>query len=237
VVGISIDQFGVEMAFIPAGPFTMGFDRDENAKPAHLVMLADYYIDVYEVTNDSYKACVDAGACAAPKEKFSNTHPDYYGNPEFGRYPVLMVDWQAAQNYCAWRGGRLPTEAEWEKAARGDQELHYPWGRLLNCDKANYSQCVQDTSEVGSYPDSASPYGLYDLAGNVMEWLNDWYNVGYYASSPESNPTGPETGIKRVVRGGGWTSQPEELFAYHRTALSPDVFYLYLGFRCARPAG
>ncbi len=204
---------------IPAGPFQMGCDSDNPNEPTtatatnsplHTVTLSGYYIDKYEVTNARYQACVDAGACTAPHSSRSYTRDSYYGNPTYANYPVIYVDWYQADAFCAWEGKRLPTEAEWEKAARGANSTRvYPWGDAApTCDLVNgyvnvdgsWKYCVGDTAAVGSYPAGASPYGVMDLSGNVWEWANDCMLAGGHSISPGSNPPGPETGSSRGAR-------------------------------------
>jgi len=263
------DVHNVPMVYIPAGPFTMGGSADvglaeckkywykpdeckrdnyTDEEPAHTVTLDAFYIDQYEVTNARYAECVQAGKCAAPGETKSYTRDNYYGNPQYNDYPVITVDWNQAKAYCEWRGGRLPTEAEWEKAARGTDGRTYPWGnefdgsRVNFCDKnctfdwanKNYDDGYADTAPVGSYPGGVSPYGVYDLAGNVWEWVNDWYGSGYYGGSPATNPLGPTSGDNRVRRGGGWGNDPHRVRAAFRFRFAPDLRNNLIGFRCAR---
>ncbi|GAB4504909.1 MAG: hypothetical protein Fur0043_19040 [Anaerolineales bacterium] len=228
------DAKGVPMRLVPAGEFTMGSNSGYDEKPVHTVYLDAFYMDKYEVTNALYKACVDAGVCDPPKESNSHTRDSYYGNPEFDDYPVIYVDWNMAKAYCQWRGARLPTEAEWEKAARGTDGRTYPWGEGIDCDKANYDGCKGDTTKVGSYENGKSPYGLYDLAGNVWEWVADWYSDTYYQSSPSSNPLGPSSGQYRVLRGGSWGSDGDGVRSANRSDGASDLIYFLVGFRCAR---
>jgi len=234
---------------IPAGDFVMGCATgdsqcDSDESPKHTVYLSEYKIQKYEVTNAQYKACVDAGACTAPSDFSSYTRSSYYGNATYDNYPVIYVDWHQASAYCAWIGGRLPTEAEWEKAARGPspREVIYPWGNdTPTCSLVNgyvSGDCVGDTSEVGSYPAGASYYGVMDLAGNVWEWVNDWYDDAYYATSPSTDPQGPVSSPYgfRVLRGGSWNYliYSSYLRASFRNNNFPSHSNYYIGFRCAQ---
>ena len=232
-----------EMVTVPAGPFRMGCDPAHNdgyecyaeEVPLHTVTLSAYKIGKYEVTNEQYENCVEAGGCTAPWDSKSWTRSSYYGNPEYSNYPVIYVNWIQAKTYCTWTGGRLPTEAEWEKAARGPKPSAYPWGDSTpDCSMANFSGCVGDTSEVGSYPTEASYYGAMDMAGNVWEWVNDWYLATYYNNSPSRNPIGPGKGSSRVLRGGSWFFDSNYLRVSYRNWFPPEFRNVIFGFRCAR---
>ncbi len=265
------------MVLVPGGLFQMGckpgnpydpycggdyFNGERMETPLHWVNVSTFYIDKYEVTNARYAACVKAGKCLAPRSYSSSTRRRYYDDPAFANYPVLNVDWYQAAQFCAWDGKRLPTEAEWEKAARGPDDIRiYPWGNTgLNCGRANYyawsGYCVGDTTEVGHYPGDISPYGAMDMTGNAWEWVSDWYDRYYYQSSPLDDPTGPsgpqsypDCSNCRVVRGGAWDWRdryarisyrgrlPTDYFAapYHASPNPPSSpFMAHLGFRCAK---
>jgi formylglycine-generating enzyme required for sulfatase activity len=234
-------QSGAMMVKVPAGAFTMGGpDGGPDSMPAHTVILSDYYIDRYEVTNAQYRACVEADVCRPPANSASYTRQNYFTNNQFDDYPVLQVNWEQAFTYCGWREARLPTEAEWEKAARGTDERTYPWGEGIDCSMANWATssgtCVGDTTAVGSYPDGAGAFGVHDMAGNVWEWVADWYAEDYYAKSPTENPRGPEDGELRVLRGGSWVSNDFNVRVVFRNNLEPGSTSSNIGFRCARPA-
>jgi formylglycine-generating enzyme required for sulfatase activity len=224
------DPAGVPMVLVPAGSFTMGSDTNQaEARPAHTVYLDAYYIDTFEVTNRLYQACADAGECITGGGT-------YLRNPVFAEYPAMDVTWYAAQKYCEWRGGSLPTEAQWEKAARGTDERKFPWGNdPINCQLARYGDCGWFAVPVGQHPEGASPYGAQDMAGNAWEWTHDWYAADYYSVSPEQNPTGPEesTGWKST-RGGAWFYEGDLMSSIWRNHAPPTAHYLYVGFRCAR---
>ncbi len=231
------DTKGVSMLLVPAGVFLMGSDEfEDREKPSHTVDLPAYYIDKFEATNKFYKDCVDAGWCIPPAKSSSATRPSYYGNPEFDDYPVSYINWNMAKGFCDWRGARLPTEAEWEKAARGSNGRNYPWGNALNCDYANYQGCNKDTTMVGSYESGKSPYGVYDMAGNVWEWVNDWYDEKYYLTLGDNsfNPLGPTEGDARILHGGAWYYiNGPNVRSSLRGWESPDVWDLLFGVRCA----
>lgn len=229
------DNIVVDQFFVPAGPFGMGFDGGEpDERPAHRVELDAFWIDRTEVTIGQYAACVAEGVCTPPDNYRSFTRPSYYEEPGFENYPVIYVTWEQANAFCTWAGGRLPTEAEWEKAIRGPDGFLDDWAETTSrCELANVDGCYGDTNEVGSTPGWASPFGTVDMAGNVWEWVNDWYDEAYYANSPAANPPGPaETGLK-VIRGGGWTFDGGQHFNTIRRSMEPDSATHNLGFRCA----
>ncbi len=210
---------------IPAGDFQMGIENGGNDEaPVHTVYLNEYQIGKYEVTNEQYNQCIQSGACKGTVVTDKIDHP------------VVNVDWYQAKTYCEWAGGRLPTEAEWEKAARGTDGRTYPWGEGIDCSYANYwgSNCGGDSTPVGSYESGKSPYGAYDMAGNVWEWVNDWYDENYYQNSPSSNPLGPDTGQVRVLRGGAWSHYGDNVRSSNRLRYFPTNSFSYLGFRCSR---
>jgi serine/threonine-protein kinase len=229
---------GMVMVYVPAGEFRMGSDEGfSDEVPVHAVYLDAYWIDQTEVTNGMYAQCAAEGGCEIPDYKASNTRDEYYGNPLYENYPVISQTWHESQAYCEWAGRRLPTEAEWEKAARGTDERTYPWGEGINCNLAHYRDCgVSDTTRVGSYPGSASPYGAMDMAGNVKEWVSDKYGRGYYRREAAGwNPTGPLIGQSLVARGGSWFDRD----IYLRSAMrwewehGPEWTNKTHGIRCA----
>jgi serine/threonine-protein kinase len=197
---------GMTLIYVPAGEFTMGSDQGAGDElPIHTVYLDAFWIDRIEVTNAMYNKCLKAGECNPYDPIRSSTRDPYFGNLAYDDYPVIFVTWENASTYCAWAGRRLPTEAEWEKAARGLDGREYPWGNdAPNRILLNSNNAVGDTTKVGDYPNAASPYGALDMAGNVWEWVQDWYSGTYYESSPAANPLGPDSGTYRVQRGGSW---------------------------------
>jgi formylglycine-generating enzyme required for sulfatase activity len=238
-----------KMALIPASKFTMGCNAaidvcKTGETPLHKVYLDDYAIDLLEVSNRQYAACVAAGDCLPPAANASITRGAYFNDPQYADYPVMAVNWFQAADYCAWVGKRLPTEAEWEKAARGDDDTRiYPWGDdHPRCAWVNYLAgdgfCVGDAAPAGVYPDGASPYGVLDLAGNVWEWVADWYAEDYYSRYPVNdwprNPVGPSSGEHRVIRGGGWDMGAESMRLARRQHGVDIDLDTATGFRCAR---
>lgn len=227
---------GAAMMYVPAGDFTMGSnDGGSDEKPVHTVYLDAFWIDKFEVTNALYKKCVDADKCLPPNNTSSYTRSSYYGNSQFNNYPVIYVSWDDANKYCTWTGKKLPTEAQWEKAARGTDGRIYPWGNAFDGAKLNSwdsNPRPGDTTAVGSYPSGASPYGAMDMAGNVWEWVADWYSSSYYTSS-RNNPTGPSSGQYHVVRGGSWLNPSDTVRGAVRHLNTPDSRSSLLGFRCA----
>jgi formylglycine-generating enzyme required for sulfatase activity len=196
-------------------------------------------MDPFEVTNARYRACVAQGRCQRPKLLSSQLRADYYENERYGDYPVIHVDFYQAETFCHAAGGRLPTEAEWEKAARGaaPSSRVFPWGdQGPDCALANFGGprgCLGDTDRVGRRPLGRSPSGLFDLAGNVWEWVSDWYDPGYYAASPARDPEGPSQGTLKVLRGGCWQSGASSLRVSCRKPSLPSTWANNIGFRCA----
>jgi formylglycine-generating enzyme required for sulfatase activity len=220
------------MVSVPAGKFWMGCNEQvdtqcrDNEKPYHRVYLDAFYIDKFLVTQAEYNECVNSGTCTA-NQKFNR----FTGV----RQPVVGVSWDDANTYCEWAGKRLPTEAEWEKAARGTEGRVYPWGNSIDATKANYADLkIGKTSKVGSYPSGASPYGAMDMAGNVWEWVADWHDENYYSNSPSKNPKGPDSGTYRVLRGGGWDSVARLIRSSYRDMSNPTSRGNGGGFRCVQ---
>jgi formylglycine-generating enzyme required for sulfatase activity len=220
---------GMPQVYVPAGTVRMGgldvHADEQDELPAHNVALDAFWIDQLEVTNAMYMLCVQTGDCSLPGDWASDRRFDYFNTEEFKDYPVVHVTWEQANIYCDWAGRRLPTEAEWERAARGDDFRNYPWGDEPPNEKyANFSRLVNDTSRVGSYAAGASPFGALDMAGNVWEWVSDLYRTEYYRISPDHNPTGPEsnTTYLRVIRGGSFQDEWADLRVSKRgEALGP----------------
>ncbi len=230
---------GQDMVEIPAGEFWMGCNEDvdqacnQDEKPGRLVYLDAYAIDPYEVTVADYQRCLDASACSA--EGLTALNSCNWNERGHLNHPVNCVNWEQAQAYCQWAGKRLPTEAEWEKAARGTQKFVYPWGNEWDVSKANFLESKQGgTVLVGSYSTGVSPYGVYDLAGNVGEWVQDWYAKEYYDKAPVRNPRGSGHGELKVMRGGSWRQEAWGLRTSARLKSDPGGRHNGVGFRCAR---
>lgn len=221
------------MVTIPAGEFLMGADdREDDERPAHTVFVEEFAIDVHEVTNEEFAFFVEQTGYVTEAEQAgeSETWRTYFTEGR-ERHPVVKVTWADADAYCRWAGKRLPTEAEWEKAARGTDGRIYPWGNDWDPAKANSRESgYRGTLVVGSLPDGASPYGVMDMAGNVWEWTADWYDA--YPGSPTTSPYFGQQ--YRVTRGGGWFSDPSHLRTSNRSATAPEARNDDLGFRCAR---
>jgi formylglycine-generating enzyme required for sulfatase activity len=257
---------GMAMVYVPAGEFDMGSTDDEvdhalqlcnryincarwwfeREQPMHTVALNGFWIDHTEVTNAQYRQCVEARKCQVPI--ICGPGEPAYDDPSKTDHPVVCVHWNDAQAYCAWAGTRLPTEAEWEYAARGPEGRRYPWGETFdgmrlnfcdaNCERRYADETADDgytdTAPVGSYPAGASWCGALDMAGNVWEWAADWYADDYYGRSTPQNPTGPSSGKYRVLRGGSWDDVTYSLRGAYRYGFDPDSVWLLAGFRCAK---
>jgi len=242
-----------EMVLVPAGPFLMGSDKKVDPKayltemPQHTVHLDAYEIDKHEVTTVQFLKFVLATA-RAPLIDWRYDGGNFQDT--MVNHPVMHVSWQEATDYCTWAGKRLPTEAEWEKAARGEDGRIYPWGdQPAGLSRANFgrgglSGPVRDRPErlmlyppiisVDKYENALSPYGAYQMAGNVAEWVADWYDKEYYKTAPDKNPKGPEKGTQRAFRGGGWIDSTPSVRVAQRNGTEPTTKMNWLGFRCAR---
>jgi len=255
------DADGMKLFYIPQDAFMMGWEETDSEEiQAHKVYLDGYWIDETEVTNEMYARFLnEVGNIVVEGELFAYLEQDEYDQlyiedgiwmalEGYEKHPVAQVTWFGAEAYCEWAGRRLPTEAEWEKAAKGLSGFLYPWGEspaagnLLNFADLNTTARFADesiddgfaeTAPVGSYPDGASEYGLLDMAGNVKEWVADWYDKNYYANSPAKNPQGPENGELRVLRGGGWYDSLLNSSTVHRMYQKPVYHKPFIGFRCA----
>lgn len=241
--GLGLD--GAPMVLVPAGPFTMGSDEGlPNERPVHTVALDAYYIDQYEVTLSRYRRFLEEAKQESPPTW------DDEAAVTVGDRPAIGMRWGAAAAYCQWAGKRLPTEAEWEKAARGTDGRRYPWGEMQPfIDIANYNRGLWVSEAITLAPVTSgldgmsvrhglteggkSPFGLSHMAGNAAEWVADWYGRDYYQKSPAQNPTGPATGEKRVIRGGSWADLPVALRVTGRLSAEPDFEDRTIGFRCA----
>lgn len=236
---------GVPMVLIPEGSFPMGVphgDRDggRDEYPRHDVFVNNFYIDKFELTNSRYLEFVKATNHRIPQNPKNATRNLWQGDTiteSLADRPVVNVDWADANAYCQWAGKRLPTEAEWEKAAKGTADRRFPWGNVEPTNKhLNFNQQwigEKTLMPVGSYELGKSPFGVYDMAGNVWEWVNDWYDAKYYEKSPAKNPTGPETGTKRVLRGSGWQNETPTVRIFTRVDSDPTIRNESTGFRCA----
>ncbi len=228
----------MELIYVPAGEFLMGStqndtNRDVNEEPQHRVYLDTFWISKTQVTNTMFNACVAAGIC-----KYSvsaATNPNYL-DPLYATHPVIYVSWDMAQIYCDWTGGRLPTEAQWEKAARGPNGAKYPWGEDQPREKfVNVNNFIGNTTTAGLFPFGKSFYGALDMGGNVREWVSDWYDANYYQVSPASNPQGPETGEFKVLKGASYADPFRYTRPANRLTHEPGSPGAVRGFRCVYP--
>ena len=228
----------MRLAFIPAGEFLMGSNRNDSSKsddelPQHSVYLDAFWISTTQVTNAMFNTCVNAGVCLYSVSH--TTNPNYL-NPLYANHPVVYVSWQAAQTYCSWTGGRLPTEAEWEKAARGPEGLRYAWGEELPRLKfVNAANEYGTTTIVGLFPYGKSYYSTFDMGGNVREWVYDWYDPTYYQYASDRNPAGPENGEKKVLKGASFSDDYGYCRAANREAHVPLSPGNVRSFRCVYP--
>ena len=226
---------------IPAGEFQMGSENgDDNEKPVHPVDVDEFQIGKFEVTNHQYAQCVKAGVCKGgglEYQDLAGSRLNLLNDVNYADHPVVVVSWLQAQTYCEWIGARLPTEAEWEKAARGADGRTFPWGNDFPAlELLNFNSDIGGAAQVGNYSNGVSPYGVYDMAGNVWEWVNDWYQSDYYATLGDktSNPQGPSSGDGRVLRGGSWLNLEGNVRSALRGWSYPSDTYSSVGFRCAR---
>lgn len=225
---------GAELVYIPGGEFVMGGERRDHYAPRHDVKVKSFYIGKYEVTNAQYKKFCDATKRKYPENP--NWDDNYFlGKPD---YPVLYVTWRDASDFAKWAGGRLPTEAEWEYACKGGTNTLFYWGDELSHDHLNYRGTGgvdqwENTSPVDSFP--PNQFGLYDMLGNVWEWVNDWHDPDYYKKSPKDNPKGPQKGDLRVIKGDDWYDDHNEGCA-DRDYRNPKDTKDFRGFRIAKDA-
>ena len=246
---------GMVQVFVPAGSFRMGAldaNAEDDEKPDHQVTMSAFWMDKLEVTNAMYLLCVQAGACEPPAEFKSEHHDTYFNTEEYADFPVIYVTWGDATDYCSWAGKRLPTEAEWEHAARGDDFRNFPWGdERPGAVQANFNYQIRDITRVGSFPAGASPYGILDMSGNVWEWVSDFYDASYYTSAAVSNPTGPVAAVgyghRHTIRGGsyqdaeknvrvsarGFSNGPDPDAADMESVEYKGESSFKIGFRCA----
>jgi formylglycine-generating enzyme required for sulfatase activity len=256
VLGVPKGKDQAPMISITEGCFQMGTNNVgsdssqglSNERPEHTVCLKPYDIDLFEVTIQQYAKFAEATKYDLPPLW------DDEALTSAGDRPVVGVTWKDAEAYCKWAGKRLPTEAEWEKAARGTDDRRYPWGQMQPFpDIANYNRGAWVSYAItlapvksgvegmsirhGTKTGGRSPYGLYHMAGNVAEWVADWYDREYYTQSPKDNPTGPGTGERKAFRGGSWNDSPRNLRVTARFAAEPDYQDQSVGFRCAMSAG
>jgi formylglycine-generating enzyme required for sulfatase activity len=238
---------GAPMALIPEGPFDMGVpkaarDGGFDERPNHEVFVDSFYMDIYEVTNGRYLQFVTETGHRVPQHPTDASKGLWKGNmmPEsVTDLPVINVDWFDAKAYCQWAGKRLPTEAEWEKAAKGQNDWRFAWGDVEpTTEHANFNQIgwrgEATLVQVGIYEKGKSPYGIYDVAGNVWEWVSDWYQVDYYSHSPTHNPKGPKTGKYKAVRSSGWQGETPQMRVFTRIKSLPTDRNNSTGFRCAQ---
>lgn len=219
---------------IPAGEFLMGDNSKGDHSPAHKVSIGSFYMDRYEVTNAQYQRFCEVTGHRLPEFWGMS---EFHCGPQFPEHPVVGISWSDAKKYAEWRGMRLPTEAEWEYAARGGLVgKKFAHGDELDSTLANYwdwsAETHEGTRQVGSYPPNG--FGLYDMTGNVLEWVSDRYGEDYYRESASENPEGPDKGRFRVIRGGGWHSGPGCVSVFYRNALPSNWQDMNVGFRCAR---
>jgi len=241
-----IGKDGAPMVVIPEGVFPMGVpkaarDGGTDERPNHDVFVDTFYIDKYELTNGRYLQFVTETGHRFPQHPTDQTKGLWKGNmmPEsVTDLPVINVDWHDADAYCRWAGKRLPTEAEWEKAAKGPNDWRFAWGDIEPTQEhANFNQTWRGEAtltQVGIYEKGKSPYGVYDVAGNVWEWVADWYEADYYAKSPARNPQGPETGIYKALRSSGWQGETPQVRIFTRIKSLPTDRNNSTGFRCAQ---
>jgi formylglycine-generating enzyme required for sulfatase activity len=226
------------MVVVPAGSFTMGgVNSSQNADetPPHVVTLGAFFIDALEVTNAQFARFATGAGYRTDGEKAADDVTwRTFNTPDRQRFPVTHVSWTDATRYCAWAGKRLPTEAEWERAARGSTQNIYPWGNAFNGAWANTFELGAGQPIAVATNSKAGPYGAFDMVGNVWEWVQDWYGGDYYVQSPRVNPTGPATGIQKVIRGGSFRNEADAATTSVRGKAGVDNRGADIGFRCAK---